>query len=295
MKSSTTPEPSGRDRRASSWRLSNLGTIDRTGKLELNAFGWATDKGRRMTISSCWLIALSLIAAPGSPADDPQSKAEVDSFRPDPAWKSLGKDVWFDPEGEASGPPDQGRPPGRNPRTPLCQQGDQGPRVDPRDRGPRPDDPRRPAPHRRRPLAIRSGSSPSSSRRPARPSPSSSNGSKAGKPKKVDAREWVKDLGTGKALARDWVFAGSELFEDPRTKTMIYAADDGDLITVANFPASILDLPLPQLRQRRRPRLLRQPRARPRPRNSGHHVPQASTRRREGRPQGDSQGGIEAR
>ena len=45
------------------------------------------------------------------------------------------------------------------------------------------------------------------------------------------------------ALARDWVFAGSELFEDPRTKTMIYAADDGDLITVANFPASILDLP----------------------------------------------------
>ncbi len=65
----------------------------------------------------------------------------------------------------------------------------------------------------------------------------------AGKLKKVDAREWVKDLGTNKALAKDWVFAGSELFEDPRTKTMIYAADDGDLITVANFAGSILDLP----------------------------------------------------
>ena len=64
-----------------------------------------------------------------------------------------------------------------------------------------------------------------------------------GKPLKADARDWVKDAATGEALTRDWVFAGSELFEDPRTKTMIYAADDGDLITVANFPASILDLP----------------------------------------------------
>jgi hypothetical protein len=66
---------------------------------------------------------------------------------------------------------------------------------------------------------------------------------KDGKTRRVDAREWVKDQATGHALARDWVFAGSELFEDPRTKTMIYAADDGDLVTVANFPASILDLP----------------------------------------------------
>ena len=65
----------------------------------------------------------------------------------------------------------------------------------------------------------------------------------AGKLKKVDAREWVKDQATGASLSRDWVFAGSELFEDPRTKTPIYAADDGDLITVANFPSSILDLP----------------------------------------------------
>ncbi len=65
----------------------------------------------------------------------------------------------------------------------------------------------------------------------------------AGKWKKADARDWVKDASTGKPLTRDWVFAGSELFEDPRTKKKIFAADDGDLITVANFPASILDLP----------------------------------------------------
>ena len=33
------------------------------------------------------------------------------------------------------------------------------------------------------------------------------------------------------------------LLEDPDTKKTFYAADDGDLITVANFASSILDLP----------------------------------------------------
>ena len=64
-----------------------------------------------------------------------------------------------------------------------------------------------------------------------------------GKPHQADARSWVKDLKTDKALTTDWVFAGSELLEDPQTKQKFYAADDGDLITVANFPSSILDLP----------------------------------------------------
>jgi len=44
-------------------------------------------------------------------------------------------------------------------------------------------------------------------------------------------------------MTEDWVFAGSELFMDPITKKMVYAADDGDLITVANFGSAILDLP----------------------------------------------------
>ena len=48
----------------------------------------------------------------------------------------------------------------------------------------------------------------------------------------------------GKPLAEDWVFAGSELFKDEVTKKTIYAADEGDLITVANFGSAILDLPL---------------------------------------------------
>ena len=56
--------------------------------------------------------------------------------------------------------------------------------------------------------------------------------------------QWVKDEKTRKPLAQHWVFAGSDLFMDPVTKKMIYAADEGDLITVANFGSSILDLPV---------------------------------------------------
>jgi hypothetical protein len=65
-----------------------------------------------------------------------------------------------------------------------------------------------------------------------------------GKPQRTDARQWVWDEKTKKALDLDWVFAGSMIFEDPVTKKSVYAADEGDLITVANFGSSILDLPI---------------------------------------------------
>ena len=68
--------------------------------------------------------------------------------------------------------------------------------------------------------------------------------SENGKIQKTDARNWVKDEKTGKALESHWVFAGSDLFQDPDTKKVLYAADGGDLITVANFPTAILDLPI---------------------------------------------------
>lgn len=61
--------------------------------------------------------------------------------------------------------------------------------------------------------------------------------------KTLDARKFVKDQKTAKVLDTHWVFAGSELFQDPETKKVIYAADGGDLITVANFSSAILDLP----------------------------------------------------
>jgi hypothetical protein len=60
---------------------------------------------------------------------------------------------------------------------------------------------------------------------------------------KADAREWVRDERVQAPLKIDWVFAGSELIDDPATKKPVYAADEGDLITVANFSSAILDLP----------------------------------------------------
>jgi hypothetical protein len=61
---------------------------------------------------------------------------------------------------------------------------------------------------------------------------------------KSDARQWVRDDKTKKPLAIDWVFAGSFLDEDPITKKPRYGADEGDLFTVANFGNAILDLPI---------------------------------------------------
>jgi hypothetical protein len=65
-----------------------------------------------------------------------------------------------------------------------------------------------------------------------------------GKIHQSDARQWVKDEKANKPLSIDWVFGGSELYDDPVTKTRRYAADDGDLFTVANFANAILDLPI---------------------------------------------------
>ena len=65
-----------------------------------------------------------------------------------------------------------------------------------------------------------------------------------GQLKRSDAREWVWDEKTKAPLRIDWVFAGSLLYEDPVTKKPAYAADEGDLITVANFASAILDLPI---------------------------------------------------
>lgn len=60
----------------------------------------------------------------------------------------------------------------------------------------------------------------------------------------VDVRRWVMDEKTKKDLDVGWVFAGSTLYKDPITKRTIYAAEEGDLITVANFGSAILDLPI---------------------------------------------------
>jgi hypothetical protein len=65
-----------------------------------------------------------------------------------------------------------------------------------------------------------------------------------GEVRTTDARNWVRDEKAKAPLSMDWVFAGSQFYEDPQTKKQVYAADDGDLFTVANFGSAILDLPI---------------------------------------------------
>jgi hypothetical protein len=66
-----------------------------------------------------------------------------------------------------------------------------------------------------------------------------------GKVKTVAAGEWIKDKVTNKPMAHDWVFAGSRFFKDPEKKNPdYYMANNGEVISVANFPDSMMDLPI---------------------------------------------------
>ena len=61
----------------------------------------------------------------------------------------------------------------------------------------------------------------------------------------VPARSWVKNARTGKDLDSDWVFAGSQLVNNPLDPDKkIYLANDGDVICVSNFETALLDLPI---------------------------------------------------
>jgi hypothetical protein len=63
--------------------------------------------------------------------------------------------------------------------------------------------------------------------------------------KRVPAQQWVRSVKTKKDLDADWVFAGSILIQDPLDKTRppFYAANDGDVICLANFETALLDVP----------------------------------------------------
>jgi hypothetical protein len=67
-----------------------------------------------------------------------------------------------------------------------------------------------------------------------------------GKVKTAAAGEWVTDLKAGKDMAYDWVFAGSKLWKDPDRQDAppYYLANNGSFISLANFPESMLDLPV---------------------------------------------------
>jgi hypothetical protein len=181
-------------------------------------------------------------AGPPPQAPDEPAPPPADTFRPDPAWKPLGPAIWFDPARKRvvirarvslqDGPLEHL----------LCRKGTKeheailSTEAPPRSihaglllAGATPEHPVRFEPRFEPPAGT--------------PLAIELEWEDAGKTHRADAREWVKDLATNKSLDRDWVFAGSMLFQDPQTKKMLYAADDGDLVTVANFPSSIVDLP----------------------------------------------------
>jgi hypothetical protein len=179
--------------------------------------------------------------APPPPQEAPKIP---DDFKPDPAWRALGRDVWFDPARRAVVL-----------RTRVClregflehllcrEQTKEHESVLATDAPPRmihaglilavgePGHPVRYQPDFEAPTGppvdIQAEWSDADGRR-----------------HRIDARQFVKEQRSGKPLDVRWVFAGSVLFQDPETKRVIYAADGGDLFTVANFSSAILDLPI---------------------------------------------------
>ncbi len=60
--------------------------------------------------------------------------------------------------------------------------------------------------------------------------------------KRARAQDWIRDGKTKKAIEFDFVFAGSQEISSPVTGKSYYLGNEGDLISVANFPGSIIDL-----------------------------------------------------
>jgi hypothetical protein len=66
----------------------------------------------------------------------------------------------------------------------------------------------------------------------------------AGKQRSARAQDWVKDIGTGKAMRHPFVFAGSSFWTDAETGKRYYQAEQGDFICVSNFSTAMLDIPI---------------------------------------------------
>jgi hypothetical protein len=66
---------------------------------------------------------------------------------------------------------------------------------------------------------------------------------RGGKPFTHPAQEWIWDPKKKAILPYDWVFAGSTVFIDPDNKKKYYGANSGDVISISNFPYSMLEIP----------------------------------------------------
>jgi hypothetical protein len=69
---------------------------------------------------------------------------------------------------------------------------------------------------------------------------------KDGKTHTDKAQDWITDRNTKKPMLHEWVFAGSRVYkdpDDPKAKPF-YCANNGDVISISNFPDAMLDLPV---------------------------------------------------
>lgn len=188
------------------------------------------------------LILAALLALPGQAPDAP--KPSTDSFQPDPAWKELGQAVWFDPTSRSVVVRARIALTEGFLEHLLCREHTKEHESILATEAP--------------PRAIHAGLLLSgaevghSVRFQPKFEPPAGTSIRIelqwtdihDKARRADARTWIKDEKTGKTLDVNWVFAGSQLFQDPETRKMIYAADGGDVITVSNFVSALLDVPL---------------------------------------------------
>ncbi len=66
----------------------------------------------------------------------------------------------------------------------------------------------------------------------------------AGAKKRMDARQWLRNVRTGEPLKYPWVFGGSGFWTDPADGKSYYQAEEGDFICISNFTTAMLDLPI---------------------------------------------------
>src|SRR4051812_1753492 len=188
------------------------------------------------------LILVHVLAAP--PPEAPQDKDAADSgvIRPDPSWKPLGQSLWFDPQGRRliararvvfrEGPLEHL----------LCLKGTkEHEAILATDAVPYQiqagliaTGARKGEPVRLLPRFVPPTGSPVAIELQWR---------QGGQTHSADARDWIRDDRAKATLKIDWVFAGSELINVPGSDKPVFAADDGDLVTVVNFSSAILDLP----------------------------------------------------
>jgi hypothetical protein len=189
-------------------------------------------------------LALALLSPNAPPPDDGvKAKGTENALKPDPSWKSLGRNLWFDPKAKKAI---------LRARVVLregylehfmCSKGTKEHEAILATDA---------VPHEIHACLLLTGAKPGHTVRflPKFEPPTGDaiaidlSWQQDGQVRVADARQWVMDEKAKAPLAIDWVFAGSELYEDPATKKPVYAADEGDLFTVANFGNAILDLPI---------------------------------------------------